>query len=102
MASAYFRYVSTEEITTRASTESNSMPTSETFTQASITMPLSRMESTTSAKLEESVDFATFAIVRSPLKVSSTVNRPHVMLCLASGCSKHMNGQRRSWQRIQS
>jgi hypothetical protein len=41
------------------------MPTSDTLTQASMTMPLSRMRSTTSAKLEESVDFATFAIIFS-------------------------------------
>src|SRR3972149_4877722 len=62
MASAYFRYVSTEAITTRASIESSSIPTRDTLAQASITMPLSRIRSTTSARLEESVDFCTFAM----------------------------------------
>src|SRR3989304_7765222 len=45
--------------------ESSSMPTRDTLAQTSITMPLSRIRSTTSAKLEESVDFCTFAIVTS-------------------------------------
>src|SRR5271166_7017322 len=64
MASAYLRYVSTDAITTRASTESSSMPTKETLAHASITMPLSRIRSTTSARLELSVDFITFAMAR--------------------------------------
>src|SRR3970282_1751248 len=62
IAFAYFRYVSTDAVTTRASIDSSSIPTKETFTHASITMPLSRIRSTTSAKLEESVDFCTFAM----------------------------------------
>src|ERR1035441_1087679 len=82
MASAYFRYVSTEAITTRASTESSSMPTSDTLTQASITMPLSRIRSTTSAKLDESVDLLTFAMICSPFRLSSAGYRPHVMFDL--------------------
>src|ERR1017187_4699816 len=94
MASAYFRYVSTDAITTRASTESSSMPTNDTLTQASITMPLSRIRSTTSAKLDESVDLFTFAMICSPFRLSSAGDGPHVMFDLPSYCkrgTKHAN-----------
>src|SRR5246127_894647 len=47
-ASAYFKYVSIEAMTTRASTVIRSMPTSEILTHASTTMPLSRIRSRTS------------------------------------------------------
>src|SRR3954451_23131802 len=50
-ASAYFRYVSMEAITTRASTVIRSMPTREMRTHASTTMPLSRIRSSTSMRL---------------------------------------------------
>src|SRR5262249_31762063 len=50
IASAYFRNVSTEAMTTRASTVRMSIPTSATQTQTSMTTPLSRMRSTTSAR----------------------------------------------------
>src|SRR5437899_807176 len=50
-ASEYFKYVSIEATTTRASTVMRSMPTSETRTQASMTMPLSRTRSRTSIRL---------------------------------------------------
>src|SRR5947207_8367855 len=50
-ASAYLRYVSIEAMTTRASTVIRSMPTSEILTQASTTMPLSRIRSRTSIRL---------------------------------------------------
>src|SRR3990167_449189 len=62
IASAYLRYVSTEAITTRASTDNSSIPTRDTLAHTSITMPLSRIRSTTSARLDESVDFCTFAM----------------------------------------
>src|SRR5512147_1209532 len=65
IAAAYFRYVSTEAMTTRASTDRIWIPTSETVAHASITMPLSRMMLITSARLEESVDFWMFAIAAS-------------------------------------
>src|ERR687886_2159386 len=50
-ASEYFRYVSIDATTTRASTVIRSMPTSETRTHASMTMPLSRTRSRTSIRL---------------------------------------------------
>src|SRR5205085_12248856 len=50
-ASEYLRYVSIEATTTRASTVIRSMPTRETRTQASITMPLSSTRSRTSMRL---------------------------------------------------
>src|SRR6185312_12553757 len=50
-ASEYFRYVSIDATTTRASTVIRSMPTSETRTHASTTMPLSRTRSRTSMRL---------------------------------------------------
>src|SRR4051812_39734342 len=49
-ASEYFRYVSIDATTIRASTVTRSMPTSETRTHASITMPLSRTRSRTSMR----------------------------------------------------
>src|SRR5919204_3936361 len=51
IASAYGRYVSIEATTTRASTVIRSMPTSDTRTHASITIPLSRTRSRTSMRL---------------------------------------------------
>src|SRR5205823_4199458 len=51
-ASEYFRYVSMDATTTRASTVMRSMPTSDTRTHASITMPLSSTRSRTSIRLE--------------------------------------------------
>src|SRR6185369_7903679 len=51
-ASAYFRYVSMDATTTRASTVIRSIPTREIRTQASITMPLSKTRSSTSIRLE--------------------------------------------------
>src|SRR5215216_6482303 len=50
-ASAKRRYVSTLAITTRASTLSSSMPTSDTRAKTSITTPLSRIVVTTSASV---------------------------------------------------
>src|SRR5215208_5162544 len=50
-ASAYFRYVSIEATTTRASIVIKSIPTREILTHASITMPLSSTRSRTSIKL---------------------------------------------------
>src|SRR5206468_551130 len=50
-ASEYFKYVSIDATTTRASTVIRSIPTSETRTQASITIPLSRTRSSTSIRL---------------------------------------------------
>ena len=50
-ASAYLRYVSMDAMTMRASTVIRSMPTSEILTQASTTMPLSRIRSRTSIRL---------------------------------------------------
>src|SRR5690242_388867 len=50
-ASEYFRYVSIDATTTRASTVIRSMPTSETRTHASMTIPLSRTRSRTSIRL---------------------------------------------------
>src|SRR5690242_12485748 len=51
-ASAYFKYVSMDATTTRASTVIRSIPTREILTQASITIPLSRTRSSTSIRLE--------------------------------------------------
>src|SRR4051812_29366699 len=50
-ASEYFKYVSIEATTTRASTVIRSMPTSETRTHASMTIPLSSTRSRTSIRL---------------------------------------------------
>src|SRR5215213_10658656 len=50
-ASAYFRYVSMEATTTRASIVIRSIPTSEILTHASITIPLSSTRSRTSIRL---------------------------------------------------
>src|SRR6266850_3265802 len=50
-ASEYFKYVSIDATTTRASTVTRSIPTSESRTQASMTMPLSRTRSRTSTTL---------------------------------------------------
>src|SRR5690242_5585993 len=50
-ASEYFKYVSMDATTTRASTVIRSMPTSETRTHASITIPLSSTRSRTSIRL---------------------------------------------------
>src|SRR6185437_16012743 len=51
-ASAYFKYVSMDATTTRASTVIRSMPTREILTQASMTIPLSWTRSRTSIRLE--------------------------------------------------
>ena len=51
-ASEYFRYVSIDATTTRASTVIRSIPTRETRTQASMTMPLSSTRSRTSMRLD--------------------------------------------------
>src|SRR5882672_5689782 len=50
-ASEYFKYVSIDATTMRASTVMRSIPTSETRTHASITIPLSRTRSRTSIRL---------------------------------------------------
>src|SRR5437867_10225980 len=52
IVSEYFKYVSIDATTTRASTVMRSMPTSETRTHASITIPLSSTRSRTSIRLE--------------------------------------------------
>ena len=62
IASAYFKYVTIEAITTRASILISSIPINEIFAQRSTTMPLPRIRSTTSARLDESVDLFTSAI----------------------------------------
>src|SRR2546422_2938360 len=49
-ASEYFKYVSIDATTMRASTVTRSIPTSETRTHASITIPLSRTRSSTSMR----------------------------------------------------
>ena len=49
-ASEYLRYVSIDATTMRASTVTRSIPTSETRTHASITIPLSRTRSSTSMR----------------------------------------------------
>src|SRR5438445_665833 len=51
MTSAYLRYVSIDATVTRASIVIRSIPTSDTRTQASITMPLSSTRSSTSMRL---------------------------------------------------
>jgi len=51
-ASAYISHVSTEAITTLASIARSSIPTRATLTNASITIPLCRILSTTYARLE--------------------------------------------------
>src|SRR6267143_113701 len=51
-ASEYFKYVSIDATTTRASTVMRSMPTSETRTHASMTIPLSSTRSRTSMRLD--------------------------------------------------
>src|SRR5438067_3660126 len=51
MVSEYFKYVSIDATTPRASTVMRSMPTSETRTHASMTIPLSRTRSRTSMRL---------------------------------------------------
>src|SRR5437879_1002912 len=51
IVSEYFKYVSIDATTTRASTVMRSMPTSETRTHASMTIPLSRTRSRTSIRL---------------------------------------------------
>src|SRR3954470_17671158 len=51
-ASEYFKYVSIDATTIRASTVIKSIPTSETRTHASMTMPLSRTRSRTSIRLD--------------------------------------------------
>src|SRR5918993_3554844 len=50
-ASEYFKYVSMDATTTRASTVIRSIPTRDTRTHASMTMPLSRTRSRTSMRL---------------------------------------------------
>src|SRR5262245_5027727 len=50
-ASEYFKYVSIDATTTRASTVIKSIPTSETRTHASMTIPLSSTRSRTSMRL---------------------------------------------------
>src|SRR5712691_3931030 len=50
-ASEYFKYVSIDATTMRASTVMRSIPTSETRTQASMTIPLSSTRSRTSIRL---------------------------------------------------
>src|SRR5947209_4196603 len=50
-ASEYFKYVSIDATTTRASTVMRSMPTRDTRTHASMTIPLSRTRSRTSMRL---------------------------------------------------
>src|SRR5213082_2915400 len=64
MVSEYFKYVSIDATTTRASTVIRSMPTSDTRTHASITIPLSRTRSRTSMRLDPPAARST-GIVRS-------------------------------------
>src|SRR3990172_860898 len=66
MASAYFRYVSTEATTARASIARSSIPTRETRTQASMTTPLSRIRSTTSTRLDDPIAFSTAMMYHLP------------------------------------
>src|SRR3990172_3284577 len=58
-ASAYFRNVSTDEQTTLASIAKSSIPTSDTLAHASMTIPLSRIRSITSTRLEDAIVFST-------------------------------------------
>ena len=63
MASAYFRYVSTEATTILASIASSSIPTNETLTHASTTTPLSRIRSITSTRLDDPIVFYTIFLI---------------------------------------
>jgi len=58
-ASAYKRKVSTLAMTILASIASSSIPTRETLAQMSMTMPLSRIRSITSARLDDWILFGT-------------------------------------------
>src|SRR5437868_6109510 len=69
-ASEYFRYVSIDATTTRASTVMRSMPTSDTRTHASMTIPLSRTRSRTSMRLVPP-DVRSTGIVRLPSDYAS-------------------------------
>jgi hypothetical protein len=65
IASAYFRYVSTDATTTLASMVKISIPIKEILAQASMTIPLSRTLSSTSTRLEDAIDFSTGIFVYS-------------------------------------
>src|SRR5689334_7453383 len=73
-ASEYFRYVSIDATTTRASTVTRSMPTSDTRTHASITMPLSSTRSSTSIS-ELPLGVRSTAILESPGGGAGAVKR---------------------------
>src|SRR5687767_2427575 len=64
-ASEYFKYVSIDATTTRASTVIKSIPTRDTRTHASMTIPLSRTRSRTSIRLVPPAARST-AIVTAP------------------------------------
>src|SRR6185436_17337096 len=78
-ASEYFRYVSMEATTMRASTVTRSIPTSETRTQASITIPLSRTRSSTSMRElplgERSTAIAAYSVGERVLLLSARGSR---------------------------
>src|SRR6185295_16690068 len=73
-ASEYFKYVSIDATTMRASTVMRSIPTSDTRTQASMTIPLSRTRSRTSMRLVPPAARST-AIVKTPYRVSVLAGR---------------------------
>src|SRR6185369_63375 len=81
-ASAYFRYVSMEATTTRASIVIRSIPTREIRTHASITIPLSRTRSRTSIKLVPPGALSTAILVRFLFsRVKRAYARSHVPKC---------------------
>src|SRR5579859_3309445 len=80
MASAYLRYVSTEATTALASIANSSMPTREILTQTSTTIPLSRIRSITSTRLEDATDFSTamflYLLIFSKTSLRSWITKP--------------------------
>src|SRR5713101_8065852 len=98
-ASAYFRKVSTEATTTRASMARISMPTRETLAHASTTIPLSRIRSTTSARLLESIVFCTVAILLlSLLRTGYTLHSDRLVSISKKDAKIRMN-ERSQFQR---
>src|SRR5437763_816583 len=89
-ASEYFRYVSIDATTTRASTVMRSIPTSETRTHASMTIPLSSTRSRTSMRLvppaarSTGIEHSLFQRGRAPphQRRQLTLERAHLFLQL--------------------
>src|SRR5262245_44863843 len=87
-ASEYFKYVSIDATTTRASTVMRSMPTSDTRTHASMTIPLSRTRSRTSMRLvppaarSTGIEHSLFQRCRAAphQRLQLTLERPYLLL----------------------